>query len=514
MNRHFPLYVVVSISGAAVLAIEILGTRILGPYYGVGLFLWSALITVTLAALSLGYLLGGRWADRGPRYSRLALILTLAGIWLLAVPILKRPLITGLEPLGLRPAVLAAAALLFFVPLAFLGMVSPYAIRLRAHHLEEVGRSAGDIYAVSTVASVVAALLTGFVLIPSVGVSKLLLFLGVFLIAGALVAVAASQGSKGATVLTLLVLLGAGVVAWRVPGPEPNPETGLVAVRSSPYADIRVMDHNDVRYLLIDGGFHSAIQTDTGRNLYPYVNVLDLCKYFYDTPGKMLLVGLGGGSVVKSYNHTGWDLNVVEIDPVVEAMARKYFGLDLPADRIHTMDGRRYLATCDSTYDLVVVDAFGSSAIPFQLVTREAFGLIRSRMKPDGILAMNVLCQGWHDVIVRSLGRTLGREFEEVEVLPMAEPPNTFGNVIILASNRKLEFPEDMLARPRDFVDEPYWHDVVLDRNHAWNNRFRPDTTGVPLITDDLNPVDPWSMRLNEQSRRVIHGEYAWSEAY
>lgn len=514
MNRHLPLYVVVFISGASVLAIEILGTRILGPFYGVGLFLWSALITVTLAALSVGYAVGGRWADRGPRYSRLALILALAGIWLLATPLLKAPLIDALEPMGLRPAVLVAATVLFFVPLTFLGMVSPYAIRLRAHRLDEVGRSAGDIYAISTVASVVAALLTGFVLIPSVGVSKLLLFLGVFLIAGALVAVTASRESTGATVLTLLVLLGAGGVAWRVPGPAPDPEAGLVAVRPSPYADIRVVDHDGVRYLLIDGGFHSAVQLDTGRNLYPYVNVLDLCKYFFDTPGKMLLVGLGGGSVVKSYNHTGWDLDVVEIDPVVEEMARKYFDVDLPAERIYTMDGRRYLATRDRTYDLIIVDAFGSSAIPFQLVTREAFALIKSRMSPDGILAMNVLCQGWHDVLVRSLGRTLGREFSQVAVLPMAEPPNRFGNVIILASDRPLEFPEDMLARPRDFVDEPYWHEVVLDRNHAWNNRFRPDTTGVPLITDDLNPVDPWSMRLNLQSRRIIRGEYAWSRAY
>ncbi len=80
------LYVLVFVAGASVLAVEILGTRILGPFYGVSLFLWSALITVTLAALSVGYILGGRWADKGPKITRLCYVVAGAGLWLLFVP--------------------------------------------------------------------------------------------------------------------------------------------------------------------------------------------------------------------------------------------------------------------------------------------------------------------------------------------------------------------------------------------------------------------------------------------
>ena len=111
------IYVVVTVSGASVLALEILGTRILGPFYGVGLFLWSALITVTLAALAAGYAIGGRWADAGPKLKRLSLLLLLAGIWVVLIPWLKRPVLGLVEPLGLRAAVLLAATILFFPPL-------------------------------------------------------------------------------------------------------------------------------------------------------------------------------------------------------------------------------------------------------------------------------------------------------------------------------------------------------------------------------------------------------------
>src|SRR5262245_42111054 len=167
MSKNAYLYFVVSIAGAAVLAIEILGTRVLGPFYGVSLFLWSALITATLAALSLGYWLGGRWADAGPRPARLGALLAAAGAWLLLVPWIRQPVLAHLEPLGLRAAVLVAASVLFVPPLALLGMVTPYAVRLATSNLEHLGRTAGNLFAVSTIASVASALATGFFLIPN-----------------------------------------------------------------------------------------------------------------------------------------------------------------------------------------------------------------------------------------------------------------------------------------------------------------------------------------------------------
>src|SRR5213083_1502651 len=108
--KRLALFLVVSLSGASVLVLEILGTRVLGPFYGVSLFLWSALIAVTLAALAAGYALGGRWALRAPHPGRLSLVLAAAGIWVLAIPWLRRPVVHAAAGGGLRTAVLVAAS--------------------------------------------------------------------------------------------------------------------------------------------------------------------------------------------------------------------------------------------------------------------------------------------------------------------------------------------------------------------------------------------------------------------
>ncbi len=149
MARFF-VYLAVIVSGASVLALEILGTRIIAPFYGSDIYLWSALISVTLAALSVGYVIGGRKADRGTSVGWLSTIIGLAGVWIGIIPWLRIPIFSLAERLDLQLAVLLVATLLFFVPLMLLGMVSPYAIRLMASSLNVVGRTAGDLYALST----------------------------------------------------------------------------------------------------------------------------------------------------------------------------------------------------------------------------------------------------------------------------------------------------------------------------------------------------------------------------
>lgn len=495
---HGFLYVCVSVGGAAVLAVEILGTRILGPFYGVSLFLWSALITVTLAALSVGYALGGRWADRGATIQRLSALLAGAGVWLLAVPWLKQPILLICEPFGLRFAVLAAAFILFFPPLMLLGMVSPYAIKLKTASLDEVGRSAGNLYAVSTMASVVAALTTGFFLIPHIGVTRLTLGVGILLLATASFGYARTLRARTKYALPLLLVLGgAGGIALS-PGGTADPDSGLLAIAQSPHAEIRVIESQGTRYMVIDGGTHTIVDPETWQSYFPYVNVLDIAKGFFAAPGNMLLVGLGGGSVAKSFSRDGWWVDAVEIDPVVTAMAHAHFGLRPDEARVYEMDARQFLITHDQLYDLIVMDAFGSSAIPFHLVTTEAFALIRSRLLPEGIFAMNMEAVGWDDVIVQSLAATAKQQFAHVVVLPIAEPPDQIGNLILFASDRALDLLEEPPA-PTDRFSAAY------DQTHAWDNRFEVDVTGIPVLTDDLNPIDIWSERVNLVARKDLH---------
>jgi hypothetical protein len=144
------------------------------------------------------------------------------------------------------------------------------------------------------------------------------------------------------------------------------------------------------------------------------------------------------------------------------------------------------------------MDAFGSSSIPFHLVTYEAFGLIRSHLATDGILAMNVETVGWDDVIVRSLARTAGEHFGKVTVLPIAEPPDQLGNIVLVASDRPLELAVEPPV-PMDRFSAEY------DRAHAWDNRFEPETSDAPVLTDELNPIDIWAERVNFVARKELH---------
>ncbi|RPH98668.1 MAG: hypothetical protein EHM72_12635 [Calditrichaeota bacterium] len=498
------LYLIVSISGAVILSLEILGTRILGPFYGVSLYLWSALISVTLMSLSLGYWAGGRLADRSPNPAKLAIFLVLSGLWIALTPLLKLPLLKLTDILGLRGAVLVSALLLFSPPLTLLGMISPFAIKLQTHDIGQVGRTAGTLSAVSTFAGVVAALLTGFLLIPYFGVIRLSLLLGgLLLFAALLIVLVYPPKNKWLPMITLL--LGA-VMAVGVLQVEARQSAPYLASGDSPYADVRVAAEDGNLTMLIDGAIHTMVDSLNGANLLNYGVVLELINDLTGLDNSMLMIGLGGGALFNKYVDDGWQVDAVEIDPLVIDYAYRYFNL-ADSKRIFCEDGRQFLMRSTEKYAVILIDAFGSSSIPFQLTTREAFSLIKSHTKEDGLLAINVISEGWNSKFLSALASTIQEHYRHVLALPCHEPPNTLGNIILLASDKEITMPEEWLPRPFDFLYDSYLHWAVVQKNHAWDNRFEPTTANARVLTDDLNPVDLWAEEINLASRLAYREE-------
>jgi spermidine synthase len=496
MNRA-ALFAVVSLSGASVLVLEILGSRVLGPYYGVSLFLWSTLIAVTLAALACGYALGGRWAMRNPSGARLSLALAVAGLWVLAVPWLRGPVANACDGLGLRGAMLASALLLFFPPLTLLGMVSPYAIQLGSRSVDEVGRVSGDLFAVSTLASVAAAVATGWALIPVLGVTRLLVAVALALFLAAAIARAAS-GAFGALVL-LLAGAGLGNVAatqrTRLPAP-------VLAAVESPYASLRVIEWKGLRYLTIDGGVHTIVNAETEEPRQAYVYAAELAADFFPDRGRLLLVGLGGGGTARLFARRGWKVDAVEIDSSVAGLAERHFRLQPFHAKVIIADGRQYIRRSRESYEVVFFDAFGSASIPFHLVTREAFAEARARLAPGGIFVLNVETEGWQDPLAHALAATLRTQFRNVVALPTSEPPNALGNVVLLASDRPLELPDEALGDPVMSLEDEDDHFRVVTRHHAWENRYEPSRGRV--LTDDWNPSDLRAEQINLAARKWL----------
>jgi len=504
--------ILVFMSGAAVLAIEILGTRILGPFYGVSIFLWSALIAVTLLSLSVGYTVGGRWADSSPRLSRICLVIATAGVWMLLLPVFIHPVLSITEGLGLRVAVLLASIILFAPPLTLLGIVTPYAIKLRTENLGRVGKTSGNLFAISTIGSVISGLLTGYFLIPFIGVRELLFIWGITLVVLSLFGLISKKRSQ--TLFVILVLVTSALVVYNFGGLDSRAAPrGIIAERQSRYAELCVLDWEGTRYLLVDGAVHTMVDTARWKSQYEYVVALELTKYFYEQPGRLLLIGLGGGSVVKNFNRSGWLVDAVEIDPAITQLAFEYFGL-LPSEvTVHTDDGRRYLRASEQKYDLIILDAFGSSSIPFHLVTEEAFALAAGRLDANGIIAINVESVGWRDQIVRAVGATLRQLFRFVIALPTSEPRNALGNMILMASNRPFSLEESRIPYPQDYLYDPYQHWFTIQLNHSWFNRFPIEKGEGQILRDDLNPVDIWSERVNLEARKSLHEYFQGVEA-
>jgi predicted membrane-bound spermidine synthase len=199
------LYLTVFLTGASVMVIELLGTRLIAPFYGASLYVWSSLISVTMIALAIGYFVGGRWADHAQR-TGLSLIIALSGLFTLLIPWATRSVLLATDPLGLRGGAFVSALVLFSPSLTMLGMVSPFAIKLATIRLEGIGTSSGSIYAVSTVGSVIGTLLLGFFLFPWVGSRQILVSLGLILLLLAIAVAIYEQKMFARTIAVLLIV--------------------------------------------------------------------------------------------------------------------------------------------------------------------------------------------------------------------------------------------------------------------------------------------------------------------
>jgi len=172
-------YVIPGWSGFFVMAVELLGGRLLAPTFGSSIYVWGAIITVFMLALSLGYLAGGRYSMNAPSVRRLGALLAIAALTVVPLLIVAEPMLEALSIAVPDPRFgsLLSAFTLFFVPTFFSGMVSPYAVRLLVEDRRSSGRHAGQLYFVSTFGSAAGTLLTSFYLVLLLEVNQILLAL-------------------------------------------------------------------------------------------------------------------------------------------------------------------------------------------------------------------------------------------------------------------------------------------------------------------------------------------------
>jgi len=481
------------------LSLEIIASRVLAPYFGNSIYVWGSLIGVFLAALSIGYAVGGRLADRFPSPVTFAGIVFLAGLLTVPIPLMSAPVLDAIADADFGPQLnpLVGAITLFVVPSIVMGMVSPFAVRLRARAVTTMGATAGSLYAISTVGSIVGTLATSFVLINYLGVRAIITLMGFVLMAMAIVGWLASRRMLAAGVGAALGVL----LALAIFGPAAVPAaSSIVYARDTVYHRITVSDEGSIRYLKLDNYWQSARDRQSPRRtVFAYADYMHLPLVFVAQPRRMMLIGLGGGTIPARYvaDYASVVVTVAEIDPAVVATARDYFGV-AAGSRLHidARDGRLHLRLASEPQDVILTDAYLKDTIPFHLATREFFLLARSRLAPGGLVASNIIgaLDGPDSRLFRAIYRTVRSVFRTVYVFPVDfgqyGSPASLRNIILIGTDAPPVAPDEITRRAEDLAGRGV---VTVNRfREAAGSLYREQIriVDVPILTDDFAPVD------------------------
>ncbi len=482
------LELTVFICGAVTMILELLGSRIFAPYVGTSIYVWTSLIGVILGSLSLGYWWGGRLSDKEPSPRIFARVLLMAALSIALIAVFSDLLLALLQSVivDIRAASVLSAVTLFGVPSLLLGMVSPYAVRLKTKTVETTGSTVGSLYALSTLGSIAGTFLTGFFLIAYFNTAKILMGLSVLLV---VLSVMVFRGHKswarGMLAVALLVSVSeADSLGAAVRGPDlidMNTRYNRVWI----YSSFNRQALRPMRVLQVNEEGDSAMFTPDEGLVFEYTKYYRLAAHFAPGFRRTLMIGGAAYSFPKHFLKefpAPARMDVVEIDPGVTALAKKYFFLkDDPRLSIVHEDARTYLnGVKASSYDVIFADAFKSYSVPFQLTTVEAVRKIYEALGPGGVVIMNLIsaAEGPKGLFLRSELATYRKFFPQVYCFGVqdADDPFKAQNFILVALKSEK-------------VPKFYSLDEEMNRllQHIW---IRPVSDDVPPLEDDFAPVD------------------------
>lgn len=492
--KKYLLEIIVFICGAVVMVLELVGSRVLAPYLGTSIFVWTSLIGIILGSLSIGYWWGGKVADKKPDIKSFSLIILLAGIAIGFVVLSKDGVLGWAEGLrDIRLGAVAAAAILFAPASILLGMVSPYAVKLKIHELGTSGATVGRLYAISTIGSIFGTFLTGFFLISWLGNTKILIFLAIILI---LTSILACWKDNLKTKFFLILLLLFCLFTNNLLNKELEKKYGFVDIDTAygrfiisrgvdPYTKRPTLNLINNRRET-----QSAMFSDKDDDLvFEYTKFYRLGEHFFPNFKTAALIGGGAYSFPKNFltKYQSSTLDVIEIDPALTALAKKYFNLkDDPRLNIIHEDGRVFLNKNTKKYDVVYGDAFRSFyAVPQHLTTVESVKNIFNSLNDGGVVLLNIISaiEGERGEFLRAEYATYRKIFPQVYIFPVTSREGEYIQNIVLVALKSSESP--------DWQSKNSELDGYLKK--LWTKKIPAD---MPVLTDDFAPVDQYIMKL------------------
>jgi spermidine synthase len=488
LKDKFLIETVVFTSGALVMVYEIIGSRILAPFIGTSTYVWTSLIGVILGSLSLGYWLGGRFADEKAELRMLSVVLFAAGSLLSLTLLLQTIVLAGISSMAMGLEIKSViAALILFAPASVLfGFITPYAVRLKMADVENSGKTVGRLYALSTIGSILGTFLAGFFLLPFVGsIRTMYLLAGIcFVLAVLLLPFSLSKNKVFFLFIFPLAIALNEAQAYYLFKLHEFQDIDTQYNRLQIFRDTDQKTGNPIRVIISDPFTQqSASFLDNDDLVLSYQKFYNLLPYYKPNFNHVLFIGGAAYSVPRKYLQTypGIKVDVVEIDPQMTEIARHHFRLPENNPNLHIFheDGRVFLNQVESKkYDAILIDAFNSVySVPYQLTTREAVQKMRQGLKVDGIVILNLI----------SAGEGVGSQFLQAEIKTYQEFfPQIY--VFKVKDEKPAQITQNfvLVAAKTDFTGQQ-----TEEINQLLKNRYEFSLQlNTPVLTDDLAPVE------------------------
>jgi spermidine synthase len=480
------LFTLSFIEGASVMSAELIGAKMLAPYFGSSLFVWATVMAVTLGGLALGYFTGGFFAEKNKNNNFLFFIVLSASIFTALMPISSKLILMLTVNLPLLTSIIITTILFLMPPVFLMGMVSPLIIERLSNNNNHAGKTSGNIYAISTLGGIIATFGMGFYIIPHFGLSKPAYFTGIFLALLPIIAIFKDK-KKAIPLLLFFVFFGRFIfIQNSVPSDikilyQKEGILGQIMVVDYPvYQTSNIPDYH-IRMML----FNRVIQTifnknDATNQYFPYVHLLIKESVHQMNGGKALLLGLGGGCVANELLYNNFEVDAVELDERVRTAARDYFDLSQKVN-VHIDDARRFINNTKKKYDLIIFDVFKGEENPAHIITKESLEIVKSKLNTSGMIVINGYGYrtGNKSKGTKAIVKTLQQAGFYTNILPSSKKEDE-GNLLIFAKqfnfktqNKVFTFSTiDIQQAPVLSDDQPILELLNIEAVAAWRGAY------------------------------------------
>ena len=496
MRRY--LFFTVFISGMTTLAAELAASRLIGNVFGTSNIVWASIIGLILIYLTLGYFLGGKWADANPTPAALYRVLAWGAFTLGLVPYIAGPVLKSAAnafdflQIGILGASFVAVLILFSVPITLLGTISPFAIRLSVDDPARAGQTSGQIYAISTLGSFIGTFLPTLVTIPAIGTKNTFLVFSLILLFVALAGLG-KFASRHAMLVHLWMPVVIAIVAVLSRGQALKSSAGQIYEVESAYNYIQVQKQGDYTLLRLNEGqgVHSIYNPNVLQYNGPWDQFL-VGPYFYTNrkPSdikRVAIVGLAAGTTARQMTAVYGNIPIdgYELDPKIVEVGREYFGMTMPNLNVILGDGRLNLERSTEHYDIIAVDAYRPPYIPPHMTTQEFFQIAAAHLTDNGVLAINSASVPGDRRLINGLATTMGTIFPSIYSVDIPGSLNT----VIFATKQPTK-PENFAMNLVILSKDPNVHALLINSMMTTFGHLKTGYDTTTVFTDDHAPIE------------------------